>query len=245
MKKFLLLTLAIIALPVFASSQRRHRVEIEVNYASNVPHSADFSTSVWQKTPAYSFMRAVTHLSDFHALPLEGGKLRLLYDDNYFYAAADLDDSDVMTDGTANQTHLYAKGDVVEVFLKPENQNYYWEIYGSPNNLTSCFYFPSRGSLGLPSGFADNGVKIKVISAIDGTLNKNRDLDRGWRTLICIPLSELRKNGMKFAPGNQRLIMASRYNFSRYLTGYEQSAYPQCSINFHCSQYYAQIRFEK
>jgi hypothetical protein len=111
---------------VFASSQRRHRVDVEVNYASNVPHSADFGTSVWQKTPSYSFMRSVTHLSDFHALPLEGGQLRLLYDDKYLYAAADVHDSDVTTDGTRNQTHLYAQGDVIEVFLK-ENSDFYEE----------------------------------------------------------------------------------------------------------------------
>ena len=241
MKKLLLLSLAIFALPVFASSQRRHRVELEVNYASNVPHSADFGASVWQKTPSYEFMRAVTHLSDFHALPLEGGQLRLLYDDKYLYAAADVHDSDVTTDGTRNQTHLYAQGDVIEVFLKPENQNYYWEIYGSPNNLTSCFYFPSRGSLGLPSGFADNGVKIKVISAVDGTLNKNRDRDRGWRTLICIPLAELRKNGMKFAPGEKWTIFVARYNYSRTLPYCELSGVPQKFANFHVLSDYARL----
>ena len=92
--RFLILP-AILCFSLFSAPVKKHRPVIEVNFAEKVPFSTDFSSSVWKKTPAYPFMKAVSDLSDFHALPLEGGQLRLLYDDNFLYVAAELQDSEV------------------------------------------------------------------------------------------------------------------------------------------------------
>lgn len=242
LKNSLFLLLLGAAGSLFAAPEKQyHRPEIEVRYAPRVPFSAQLSDAVWKKAAVYPFMRSVKELEDFQRLPLEGGKLRLLYDDVNLYVGAELQDSDVVSDGKKNQTFLYAAGDVVEVFLKPEEHNYYWEIYGTPNKLTSCFYFLSRGSLGLPSGFADQGVKIKVDAFVKGTFNNSQDRDKGWNVLIVIPLAELRKNGMKFASGEKWTVFVARYNYSRFLSFCEFSGAPQKFANFHVLGDYARL----
>ena len=241
MKNIFLILATVSALVLCAEPEKKHRPVLEVNFAEKVPFSTDFSAPVWKKTPVYTFMKAITDLSDFHALPREGGKLRLLYDKNFLYVAAELVDSEVTSTGTRNQTHLYAQGDVVEVFIRPEQHRYYWEIYGTPNNLTSCFYFPSGGTLGLPSIFGPTSVKISVTSSVDGTFNNWKDKDKGWKTLIRIPLAELRKNGMKFAPGEKWTIFIARYNYSRFLPTCEYSGVPQKFAHFHVLSDYAKL----
>ncbi len=241
MKYNFLILSAIMTLSLFAAPVKKHRPVIEVNFAPEVAFSTNFSTSVWKKTPAYPLMKAVSDLSDFHALPLEGGQLRLLYDKHFLYVAAELQDSEVTTTGTKNQSAFFALGDVVEVFLKPQNHNFYWEIYGTPNNLATCYFFPSRGSLGLPSGFASHGVDVKVISSVNGSFNNPLDRDNGWKVLIKIPLAALRKNGLKFAPGEKWTIFTARYNYSRYLPSCELSGVPQKFGDFHVLSDYAQL----
>ena len=241
MKYNFLILSAIMTFSLLAAPVKKHRPVLEVNFAENVPFSTDFSNPVWKKTPAYPFMKAVNDLSDFHALPLEGGQIRLLYDKNFLYLAAELEDSEVTTTGTKNQSAFFALGDVVEVFLKPENHNFYWEIYGTPNNLQTCYFFPSRGSLGLPSGFNNQGVEIKVVSSVNGSFNNSLDRDNGWKTLIKIPLASLRKNNLKFVPGEKWTIFVARYNYSRYLPSCELSGVPQKFGDFHVLSDYARL----
>ena len=241
MKYKLLILSAILIFSLQADPVKKHRPVLEVNFAEKVPFSTDFSNPVWKKSPVYTFMKAVSQLSDFHALPTEGGKLRLLYDKNFLYVAAELQDSEVTTTGTKNQSAFFALGDVLEVFLKPEKHNFYWEIYGTPNNLSTCYHFPSRGSLGLPSGFASHGVDVKVISSVDGSFNNPLDRDNGWKTLIKLPLSALRKNGLKFVPGEKWTIFIARYNYSRYLPECEFSGVPQKFADFHVLADYARL----
>ena len=220
---------------------RHYQPEIEVYYAPKIPFSACLSDAVWKKSAVYPFMRSVGELSDFYKSPWEGGKLRLLYDDEYLYIGAQLQDSEVLSDGKKNQDFLYAKGDVVEVFLKPADQNYYWEIYGTPHKLTSCFYFPARGMLGLPSGYQDPGAAVKVDARVFGTFNQSCDKDIGWNVLIAIPLADLRKNGMKFVPEEKWTIFVARYNYSRYLPACEFSGVPQKFADFHVLGDYARL----
>lgn len=217
------------------------RDEAVIKYAENVVFEQITQHPAWKNTPAYTFLSNVKAIQDIRQLPRERGSVQYLYDEHYLYVRAEFADSDIVNTAEKSGGHLYSCGDLLEVFIKPLDQPYYWEIYGTPNELYTVFYYAAPGK--KPISVESN--QVKVTAKINGTLNNPRDKDVAFNLFLKIPRSELEKNGMKFAPGNQWLIMASRYNFSRYLTGCEQSAYPQCSINFHNSQYYAQIRFEK
>ena len=202
------------------------------------------TSDLWEKVPKYNFMRYVTELSHISQAPKEGAAVRYLCTDTTFFVRVDMVDSDVMTAATANQDHHYTQGDVLEVFVKPAKDSYYWEIYGVPNKLSTRFYFPSKGTLGMPSGFGPTDVRIAVDAKVYGTFNNHDDRDKGWTVVIAIPREELEKNGYKFAPGSQWTVLAARYNYTVHLPIHELSSYPQIPASYHATEYYANIEFK-
>lgn len=172
----------------------------------------------------------------------EKGSFTVLWNEKSLFVGVKMDDSDVMHDGTQNQTHLYLQGDCVEVFLKPKDANYYWELYGTPNMLKSVFFYPGRGRLFVPSSM-HHPLHIKVSSAIFGTFNDWSDVDQGWNLLMEIPLRMLGKYGIPMTSGEAAwTILVARQNYSCHLPLKECSAYPQLSEpNFHNYEEYAEI----
>ena len=83
----------------------------------------------------------------------EPGEVRFCWDETNFYLAAKFHDSDIVAEGTEDQLHHYKMGDLVELFLKPADATWYWELYVTPANRKTSFWFPGGGRLGLPSGF--------------------------------------------------------------------------------------------
>ena len=175
--------------------------------------------------------------------PYQQGTVRLMYDDEYFYVGADLEDHDIVQYGTENQTHFYGTGDTLEIFLKPENSHSYWECYGTPNAKKTSLFFESRGypvnkekDVLMPG--LENAVKVH------GTVNNYKDKDKGWTIEIKFPRKELAKAGCEFKPGEPWTILIARYNYTygskegniQFSTAPELPA-----VNYHHLEYYAEI----
>ena len=59
-----------------------------------------------------------------------------------------------------------------------------------------------------------------------------------------IPLAEIAKKGVKFAPGEKWGILAARYNYSHFMYRRQTSSFPVLpAVNFHLRQYYAPVIF--
>ena len=229
--------------------------EVIVKYTTE-PINIDgkLNEKAWAAAPAYSL---VLPLKSISSLPEsmqknigetihEKGSVKLLRDDNYLYVGAELEDSDVMNEGNEDQSHLYTTGDLIEVFLKPSGENYYWEIYGTPNNKKTWFFYPSRGRLMFPACASYLPKELKVAATADGTLNNWRDKDKGWTVEIAIPIKELTAYGAKFDNSANWTVQFGRYNYSAYLHKTELSAYPLLSnVNFHIYEEFARLRLEK
>ena len=217
--------------------------------------------AAWAKAPAYSL---TLPFKSFSNMPesmqknigdnlREKGTVKLLWDDNYLYVGAEFEDSDVMQDGKEDQSHFYTTGDLIEVFLKPAKETYYWEIYGTPNSKKTWFFFPSRGRLTFPGCAGYLPESFKVAATVDGTLNNWKDKlnnwknrDKGWTIELAIPIKELTAYGAKFDNSSNWTILLARYNYSVYLEKTELSCYPQLSnVNWHLYEEYAKLRLEK
>lgn len=210
--------------------------------------------AAWAKAPAYSQelpLKAYANMPEVMQRNIgtnlrEKGAIKLLWDDKYLYVGAQLDDSDVVAEGKEDQAHLYTMGDLIEVFLKPAQESYYWEIYGAPNNKKTCFFYPSRGCLFIPSCGEHKYDDLNVGATVDGTLNEWKDKDKGWAVEIAIPISELTRYGAKFDNPTNWTILVARYNYSRYLPTKELSAYPLLSApSYHIYEDYAKLLLEK
>ncbi len=170
------------------------------------------------------------------------GKIRLLYDEKYLYVGIEFKDDDLQAQAKKNQEMLCNKGDVAELFLKPVNANYYWEIHLSPANQHNVLFYPGRGHHLLPSVIQKESPLKGIVSAVSfcGTLNDSSDRDRFWSAELAIPLAELAKKGNALKSGVSWRILFARYDYTCHQLGKELSAFPELRyFNFHSHEEYA------
>lgn len=199
---------------------------------------------VWKKSPVYKLSLADNKKSE----PMEKGQAQIAWNEKYLYIGVKFYDSDIVQESEEDQKHHYLTGDLVEIFLKPEKNTWYWEIYGTPNGKKTVFWFPGRGRIGLPENFKPgmNLDKILIDTQIKGTLNNWQDIDEYWTLEMAIPVEELIFYGDTFGPGSKWQILIARYNYSRYLPWKELSSVPKLSTtNFHLFEEYGKLIFEK
>lgn len=253
MRKLVLLA-AVSSTLLLSASPSVFRPKVQVAKVSNFDIKNGINNPAWKKVQANEFRRLVYSNSDMYRRPTEPAVVKYLYDDKNFYVLADMVDSDIMTTGTANGSHFYLQGDLLEIFIKPAKANYYWEIYGTPNKLNTRFYFGSRSTVGLPSGFTHKDVNIQVAVQINGTFNDPTDRDKSYKILVAIPLAELNRphvtkehpaGTVPFAPGEEWRVLTARYNYTRYMATPELSSFPQIANGYHTLPYYAEIEILK
>ncbi len=205
-----------------------------------------FDDAVWSRATVYA-MKLPADRAARRQLQ-NAGRVQLAWDDTYFYVAVRFDDPDLVAEGEKDQLHHYRLGDLLELFLKPEKQTWYWELYATPRGKKTTFWFPGRGRLGLPSGFERYQCGLQVAALCEGTLNEWQDEDTGWTAEMAMPIRDLTARGETFGPEGQWRILVARYNYSRYLPyqGAELSSVPQLPVaNFHSLEDYAWLKLVK
>lgn len=192
---------------------------------------------VWQKATAYPLYLSKDKIDAGEKIA-EKGEVRFAWDDEYFYLAASFEDSDVVAKGSEDQMHHYRYGDLCELFLKPMDYSFYWELYVTPANKKTSFFFKQKGAL----DFENYSCGLKVAANCLGTLNNSEDKDKGWIAEMAMPIKDLESVGCKFGQGVNWRILAGRYNYSRYLADTELSMTPQLSkTNYHLIDEYADL----
>ncbi len=140
-------------------------------------------------------------------------RMKMLWDDQFLYIAAELEEPHLWATLTEHDSVIFQDNDF-EVFLDPDgdNQNY-CELELNAKNTT--------WDLLLTKPYRDGGrainaweiIGLKTAVHLDGTLNDPRDKDRGWTIEIAWPwhgLKELTSMPMPPRDGDQW-----RINFSR------------------------------
>lgn len=140
-------------------------------------------------------------------------RVKMLWDDDYLYIAAELDEPHVWGTLTQHDSVIFQDNDF-EVFIDPDGDNHlYAELELNALNTT--------WDLLLPMPYRDGGMAVnaweihglKTAVRIAGTLNDPRDTDRGWAVEIAWPWKNLKELTRQAAPprdGDQW-----RINFSR------------------------------
>ncbi|HBG25643.1 MAG: hypothetical protein A2Y10_16015 [Planctomycetes bacterium GWF2_41_51] len=196
---------------------------------------------VWKKAAAYPLYLSKDKIADEQKLN-EAGEVRFAWDDNFFYVAASFQDTDIVAQGKEDNMHHYQYGDLCELFLKPANESYYWELYVMPAGKKTSFFYPSKGYLGLPGCIDDYKCDLKVAAQCQGTLNNWHDKDKSWTAEMAMPIKDLRAYGASFSPQAKWKILVGRYNYSRYLDHVELSMTPQLSkTSYHLYEEYADL----
>jgi len=183
-------------------------------------------------------------------------RVKMLWDDQSLYIAAELEEPDIWATLTEHDSVIFHDNDF-EVFLNPsgDGRNYF-EFEINALNTSWDLFLPKPYREG---GKADNSWEIpglKTAVAVDGTLNKPDDRDRGWTIEIAIPWTAYASRAPVARPAAGQ---EWRVNFSRVewqtevvdghyvkLPGVKEDNWvwsPQGVVNMHVPDRWGYVRF--
>jgi hypothetical protein len=184
-----------------------------VCYRASAPLTIDgrLDEAAWKQAPWTDWFVDIE--GDAKPKPRFGTRVKMLWDDKYFYIGAILEEPHVWGTLTEHDSVIFQDNDF-EVFIDPDGDNHnYCEFEINALNTTwdlllTC---PYRDGGKAVNSWEIPGMKHGV--HIDGTLNDPRDTDRGWSVELAFPwkvLVELAHRPMPPQHGDQW-----RVNFSR------------------------------
>jgi len=191
--------------------------------------------------PAWKNAQVVDEFLSRGRQPKTKSSIRLLWDDQYLYFAAEMEDHDLYADIKQRNGRIW-NNDVIELFLKPSEQKLgYYEFQCSPLNTPLEIYFPSRGSGGYDRFAPLSHLGLETAVKLDGTLNHWEDDDKGWTVEWRIPWSAFKAAGERPKPGDVWRFCACRYDYSK---DYEQAELSSTAEpGFHNYESYAELKF--
>ncbi len=195
-------------------------------------------------------------IDNFH-LPWLGAKARpartktsakLLWDREYLYFFADMEDSDLYADVTEHDGETW-DNDVFELFFKPaDDRPGYYEFQVNAAGTVMDMFLPRRGAGGYKRFKKDGDFHIDAKVRLRGTLNRWQDRDEGWSVEGKIPWTDFLRTGGRPERGETWRFALCRYDYSVDFEGPELSTCaplrtPNGAPNFHYYEGYAPLRF--
>jgi hypothetical protein len=147
------------------------------------------------------------------AAPRFRTRAKMLWDDDYFYVAAEMEEPDVWGTLTERDAVIFQDNDF-EVFIDPDGDTHaYYELEVNALQTPWDLFLPKPYRDGGPALHAWDIAGLKVGVSVAGTLNRPGDRDEGWSVEIAMPWSILREA----APRRRRPEPGDRWrvNFSR------------------------------
>ena len=184
-------------------------------------------------------------------------QVKMLWDDDYFYIIADMQEPHVWGTLTEHDAVIFMDNDF-EIFIDPNSDNHeYYEIEINVLNTEWDLFLkkPYKDKSPADNGWEIPGLKTAVY--INGTLNDPNDTDRGWSVEFAIPWDVLREYAHKPSPpkdGDQWRVNFSRVEWRhevvdgkyRKVKGNREDNWvwsPQGIINMHCPEKWGYVQF--
>lgn len=186
-------------------------------------------------------------------------RVKMLWDDRYFYIAAEMEEPHVWGTLTKHDSVIFHDNDF-EVFIDPDGDNHnYGEFEINALNTGWDLLLPKPYKDG---GKAQNSWEIpglKKAVAIEGTLNKPGDTDRKWTVELAFPWKVLGKLSKRPAPpkeGDQWRVNFSRVEWRHKIVNGKYVKIPktpednwvwspQGVINMHRPETWGYVQFSK
>lgn len=140
--------------------------------------------------------------------------VQMLWDEDYFYVAATLEEPNVVARLQQRDTIIWKENDF-EVFIDPDNDGidyYEFEVNARNTMMDLIITHPYRSGGEFIMPWDCPGLQHAIY--VDGTLNNASDTDRGWTVEMAIPVRALRKN-FGYTQGLTDQEPSWRVNFSR------------------------------
>lgn len=170
--------------------------------------------------------------------------VRLLWDREWLYFLAEMEDRDVWADLTQHDSDTW-NNDVFEMFLKPSAAHTgYYEFQVNAAGTVFDAFLPDANAFLSPESRKKPVFHIEAKVTVDGTLNHRDDTDKSWRVEGRLPWTDLLPTGGRPAPGEVWRTNLSRYDYDIARPEPElSSAAPLTKLGFHRTDEFAALRF--
>ena len=113
--------------------------------------------------------------------------VKMLWDDTYFYVAAELEEPHVWATLKKHDSVIFADNDF-EIFIDPDGDNQeYYELEINALNTEWDLFLKKAYRDGGPGDQRVGSSGLKTATHVNGTLNKQDDKDRSWTVEFAIP----------------------------------------------------------
>lgn len=172
---------------------------------------------------------------------------RLLWNRDYLYFFAEMEDGDLYANIKENDGRLW-ENDVFELFFKPaDHKPGYYEFQVNPTGAVLDMFIPRRGSGEYARYAKDGPFHIEAKVKLNGTLNKWSDQDTGWSVEGRIPWGDFLRTGGRPGVGEVWNFALCRYDYSVDFEGPELSTNAPLNSktrpDFHAWEDYAKLKF--
>lgn len=198
--------------------------------------SMELGGGCWASVQEYCF----AYSRDVGGLPKEGAEVRFAWNEQGLYVQAELEDSFIVATERRDEQLHYETGDVFELFVKPLNDDYYWEMYATPFGNKSTLFFPrAREGMSVQNFLRDHSFHGLEVSA--------EITETGWVAGMFVPAEQLTALGASWGAGSEWSVLCGRYNYNNEtLEEPELSMWPPVSrTNYHLTAEYATLCLAK
>ncbi len=150
---------------------------------------------------------------DLKPAPRFKTRVKMLWDNEYFYIAAEIEEPDVWAVLVERDAVIFYDNDF-EVFIDPDGDTHeYYELELNALNTVWDLFLVKPYRDGGPALHAWDITGLKTATRVQGTINKPGDQDLGWTVEIAFPWKILKEASHCPAPPNPADVW--RVNFSR------------------------------
>ena len=170
-------------------------------------------------------------------------KARLMWDDEYLYFHAEMQDADLYADIRETNGNLW-ENDVFELFFRPSDSALaYYEFQVNVRNTIFDCLIPRRGHVARFMKMHEFGIESAVV--LRGTVDDWTDRDQGWSVELRIPWTSLAHTGGRPEPGDEWRFALCRYDYDVASESPELSTSAPLPVrSFHGHEHYEPLRFE-
>lgn len=140
---------------------------------------------------------------------------KLLWDREYLYFFAEMQDTDLFADIRQNDGDLWTN-DVFELFFQPDaaKPGYYEFQVNAAAAVFDC-YFPKRGRDDFEKRRKAETFHVDAKVKLRGTLNRRDDRDTGWSVEGRIPWTDFVRTGGRPTPGETWKMNLCRFDYHK------------------------------
>jgi hypothetical protein len=184
-------------------------------------------------------------------------RAKMLWDDQYFYVAAEMEEPHVWGTLTKHDSVIFHDNDF-EVFIDPNGDTLeYYEFEINALNTTWDLFLPKPYRFGGKARDSWEIPGLKSAVHVRGTLNDPRDVDQGWSVELAFPWTALAQYAHRPTPpqrGDEWRVNFSRVEWLHEIVGGKYRKVkgkkednwvwsPQGVINMHVPEHWGIVRF--